>query len=159
MRVGILSVPCATFLNFLYGALPCRRYFARLSKSFLISSIGNHKVQQYFKNLSFRSLFVLVTNMVLRNRMLWKGSKLSNNSNHFRFLLSHKQLLISRRKRILKLFFFYGSDGRCDYSKRQGIHHMMVSKICGPFFHMMNSFLRDSSTRFSLWQIKTKGEI
>ena len=106
MRVGILSVPCATFLNFLYGALPCRRYFARLSKSFLISSIGNHKVQQYFKNLSFRSLFVLVTNMVLRNRMLWKGSKLSNNSNHFRFLLSHKQLLISRRKRILKLFFF-----------------------------------------------------
>ena len=106
MRVGILSVPCATFLNFLYGALPCRRYFARLSKSFLISSIGNHKVQQYFKNLSFRSLFVLVTNMVLRNRMLWKGSKLSNNSNHFRFRLSHKQLLISRRKRILKLFFF-----------------------------------------------------
>ena len=111
------------------------RYFARLSKSFLISSIGNHKVQQYFKNLSFRPLFVLVTDMVLRNRMLWKGSKLSNNSNHFRFLLSHKQLLISRRKRILKLFFF--TDRTEDViirNDRAGIHHMMVSKICGPFF-------------------------
>ena len=159
MGVGILSVACATLLNPPYGALPCRRYFARLSKSFLISSIGNHKVQQYFKNLSFRSLFVLVTNMVLRNRMLWKGSKLSNNSNHFRFLLSHKQLLISRRKRILKAFFFTDRTEDVPYSKRQSIHHMMVSKICGPLFHMMNSFLRDSSTRFRLWQIKTKGEI